>query len=131
MQDGRTRKVEAPEQTRSTNFLETHEASLTILAGPFAGTEFALKGQRQTAGRSPDVELRLDHASVSSEHAVFEIDEDGTFVRDLASTNGVQVNGKDVLSLKLEHGDRIALGECELQYIVESSGRAPKIWDVE
>lgn len=131
MHDGRTRKVDSPEPTQRHDFLATHEASLTILAGPLAGTEFELKGQRQIAGRSDGVAIRIEHESVSAEHAAFELGEDGFGVRDLASTNGVRVNGVDVLSTALEHGDRIELGACEMQYVVQSTGHSPKTWSVD
>ena len=66
-----------------------------------------------------------------AEHAAFEVCETGFGVRDLASTNGVRVNGKEVLSAVLEHGDRVRLGDCELQYVVETRERPVKAWSVD
>jgi pSer/pThr/pTyr-binding forkhead associated (FHA) protein len=68
---------------------------------------------------------------VSSEHAAFELDARGFGIRDLASTNHVVVNGKEVLSAALEHGDRIRLGECELQYVIEDRAPRVKTWSVD
>lgn len=93
--------------------------------------EFALEGARAIAGRSEKAEIHIDDGSVSSEHAAFELDAKGFGVRDLASTNGVLINGKEVLSGALEHGDRIRLGDCELQYVVEERTRSPKAWSLE
>jgi pSer/pThr/pTyr-binding forkhead associated (FHA) protein len=130
MHDGRTRKVDLVETSRSMEFLEAHRVSLTMISGPTAGTEYPLEGARTIAGRSGKAEIQLDDGSVSSEHAAFELDATGFGVRDLASTNGVLVNGKPVLSTALEHGDRIRLGECELQYVVEDRSREPAVWSL-
>ena len=131
MHDGRTRKVDLEMPAKQNAFLEANLASLTILAGPAAGQEFALESARQIVGRGADADIRLDLDSVSAEHAAFELGEKGFGVRDLASTNGVRVNGQEVLSHWLEHGDRVQLGECELQYVVEPRTRAPRTWDLE
>jgi len=88
-----------------------------MLNGPAAGMEYELDASRMIAGRSESAGIRLDFESISAEHAAFEVGVDGFGVRDLASTNGVQVNGKEVLSHPLEHGDRVQLGDCELQYV--------------
>jgi pSer/pThr/pTyr-binding forkhead associated (FHA) protein len=102
-----------------------------MVSGVAAGTEYALEGARTIAGRSEKAAIQIDDGSVSSEHAAFELDPKGFGVRDLASTNGVRVNGKPVLSSALEHGDRIRLGDCELQYVVEDRTRQPTAWSVE
>ena len=131
MHDGRTRKVEIEEPPRTAGFLETHRASLTILSGPAAGVEFPLEGMRSIAGRSAKAEILLEDGSVSKEHAAFELDGQGFGVRDLASTNGVQVNGRNVLAKRLEHGDRVRLGDCELQYVVEERTRPARAWSLD
>jgi S-DNA-T family DNA segregation ATPase FtsK/SpoIIIE len=131
MHDGRTRKVEAPTEARRDAFLERYRASLTLVTGPEAGSEWVLEGRRQIAGRSEKATIQLDDRSVSSEHAAFELASDGFAVRDLASTNGVRVNGRDVLSQRLEHGDRVTLGDCELHYVVEARAARAPVWSVD
>jgi pSer/pThr/pTyr-binding forkhead associated (FHA) protein len=131
MHDGRTRRVEPLEPERVSEFLERHQVSLTVIKGPSAGTEWKLEGSRTIVGRSDLAGIRLDDPSVSSEHAAFELDARGFGIRDLASTNHVVVNGKEVLSAALEHGDRIRLGECELQYVIEDRAPRVKTWSVD
>jgi pSer/pThr/pTyr-binding forkhead associated (FHA) protein len=131
MHDGRTRQVKSMEPELTEAFLEGHRVSLTVLRGPAAGTEFELTGKRTIVGRSAGVHIQIDDASVSSEHAAFELDNNGFGIRDLASTNHVLVNGAEVLSSALKHGDRIQLGECELQYVVESRTPPAMTWNVE
>ncbi len=131
MQDFRTRKVEALEPERRESFLRRHRASLTVLRGPAAGTEYSLEAKRTILGRSPSVEVRIDDPSISSEHVAFELDAEGFGIRDLASTNGVRLNGAEILASALKHGDRIALGDCELQYVVEHRDPQVRSWQVE
>jgi pSer/pThr/pTyr-binding forkhead associated (FHA) protein len=131
MHDGRTRKVDSVEPERTHAFLETHRASVTILRGPAAGTEFELDGRRTIVGRGATAQIQIDDASISSEHAAFEIDGNGFGIRDLASTNHVLVNGAEVLSSSLKHGDRVQLGECELQFVLEDRTPPTRTWTVE
>jgi pSer/pThr/pTyr-binding forkhead associated (FHA) protein len=131
MHDGRTRKVDALEAEGPEPFLTRHRASITILSGPAAGTEYVLERKRIILGRSPDVGIQIDDPSISSEHVAFELDAAGFGIRDLASTNGVRVNGATTLASALKHGDRISLGECELQYVVEDCAPQAKSWSVE
>lgn len=131
MHDGRTRKLEPRGPERVSEFLERHRASLTVISGPAAGTEFKLEGSRTIVGRSDRAGIRIDDPSVSSEHAAFELDARGFGIRDLASTNHVLVNGREVLSADLDHGDRIRLGACELQYVIEDRAPCVKAWSVE
>ncbi len=131
MHDGRTRKVDSIEPERLEPFLTLHRASITILRGPAAGTEYMLDKRRAMLGRSAEAEIQIDDPSISSEHVSFELGAEGFGIRDLASTNGVQLNGANVLAADLKHGDRIALGECELQYVVEDRTPQTKSWSVE
>lgn len=131
MHDGQTRKVDSLEPERIHAFLENHRASVTIIRGPAAGTEFELEGKRTIVGRSSEAQIQIDDASVSSEHAAFELDNQGFGIRDLASTNHVLLNGAEVLSSALKHGDRIQLGECELQFVIEDRTPSKKTWNVE
>jgi len=131
MHDGRTRKVDSVDPGQTHAFLEEHRASVTITRGAAAGTEFELDGKRTIIGRAAGVQIQLDDASVSSEHAAFELDNQGFGIRDLASTNHVLVNGAEVLSSALKHGDRIQLGDCELQFVIEDRKPQTKTWNVE
>jgi predicted component of type VI protein secretion system len=129
--DGRTKKVEIEFHDQRGDFLARNCATLIMVSGHAAGMEWTLEGARSVAGRSPKAAIELDDRSVSVEHAAFELGADGFGVRDLASTNGVLVNGKATLSSGLQHGDRIRLGDCELQYVVEAKPGKATAWSVE
>ncbi|MBI5617284.1 MAG: FHA domain-containing protein [Gammaproteobacteria bacterium] len=68
-------------------------------------------------GRSRNNDLRLEDRSVSRLHAEIRMNDQGRYVLcDLASANGVFVNGARVESAVLEEGDRVEIGEVELRY---------------
>jgi hypothetical protein len=70
-------------------------------------------------GRSASCDVRLSDPNVSRRHA--ELRQQGTsyWMVDLDSTNGVEVNGARVERAKLDHGDRVTLGETELVFTRE------------
>lgn len=119
MQDGRTRRVPQPEKKRRDSFLERHVVSLVYASGPLAGSEIFLERERLSLGRDAQVDLVLEDASVSHQHAALELGPRGFRIRDLGSTNGIRVNGARVSSAELKHGDRFALGSLEFCYVVE------------
>ena len=70
----------------------------------------ALDPQRQTVlGRDASCEVVLMHPSISRRHAVVEL-RDGAYYADDLSTNGLFVNGEQVASHRLAHGDVLVLG---------------------
>ena len=63
-------------------------------------------------GRANDVELRLDHASVSRRHASIRTDDGVLRVADLESHNGTRVNGEAVSGTRaLSSGDVLTVGD--------------------
>ena len=70
-------------------------------------------------GRSAGCDVRLSDPNVSRRHA--ELRQQGTsyWMVDLDSTNGVEVNGARVERAKLDHGDKVTLGETELVFTRE------------
>jgi hypothetical protein len=82
-----------------------------------AGTAFAFPaGAHAMAGRSSEMDIRLDDTFVSSKHALFEGTAAGLQVEDLRSTNGTQVNGADISDpRRLQAGDRVEVGDTVFQ----------------
>jgi pSer/pThr/pTyr-binding forkhead associated (FHA) protein len=118
MQDGHTRKIARSEVAQSL-FLARTRASLIVVEGPAAGTEYVLESPKLSLGRGPDVDIALNDDAMSRQHAALELGAEGFRVRDLGSTNGLMVNGSQVSAADLKHGDRISIGEHTLQYILE------------
>ena len=131
MNDGRTRKLELHEVGRKPGFLVTHYAAIVVAAGPLGGTEHLLEKDRVTLGRGPGVDVLLDDASVSHQHAALELAARGFRIRDLGSTNGVRVNGSRVSAADLKHGDRLEIGALAFRYVVEARKAGPPIHHVD
>jgi pSer/pThr/pTyr-binding forkhead associated (FHA) protein len=79
-------------------------------------SEFALTKERVTIGRHPDNDIPLPDKAVSGHHAVVITILQDSFLEDLDSTNGTQVNGKPVAKHPLSHGDVISIGHNSLRY---------------
>jgi len=63
-------------------------------------------------GRSASCQLSLEDPLVSRRHALFIVTADGLWIEDLASRNGVLVNGEKIAErTQLSAGDRISLGD--------------------
>ncbi|HWO21495.1 MAG TPA: sigma 54-interacting transcriptional regulator [Kofleriaceae bacterium] len=68
-----------------------------------------------TIGRIPEVDLHIDHASVSRRHARLQVDRGEIRISDLESRNGTRVNGTRLDGARaLMTGDVIAIGEVLL-----------------
>jgi pSer/pThr/pTyr-binding forkhead associated (FHA) protein len=79
-------------------------------------------------GRNATCQLSLDDALVSRRHAVFNVASDEIFVEDLASRNGVLVNGQKIDGrVRVKPGDRVLIGSQELTVVLvqDESGAAP------
>jgi pSer/pThr/pTyr-binding forkhead associated (FHA) protein len=79
--------------------------------------DYPIRSRSITIGRQEDNTIVLDNPRVSSYHA--RIDKTGSdhILTDLQSTNGTFVNNENVVSRKLLHGDRIAIGKHVLLFV--------------
>ena len=132
MRDGQTMKItRAGDGGPEAAFLESHQAALVTLSGTTAGNEYPLEQAPMTLGRGPGVDLAFDDNAMSKQHAAFELSSEGFRVRDMGSTNGMLVNGSPAQAADLKHGDRLAIGQHEFQYVVEARSRKPRTWVVD
>lgn len=79
-----------------------------------------------TIGRHPDSVVVLEFNSVSGQHAVIELSENGCFITDLKSSNGTRVNGVGIEEAQLKDGDRISFGDVQAVYTADAPAPAPK-----
>ena len=80
------------------------------------GVSFALTKSSVTIGRLPECDVVVDDAGASRQHARIERTESGFVLIDLGSTNGTMLNGEPIQEHVLEHGDRITIGETDLEF---------------
>lgn len=71
------------------------------------------------AGRAPDCDLVLAASGVSRRHARFVREGDGFRVLDLASANGVRLNGKPVESAALAVGDVVGIDDYTFTFVLD------------
>lgn len=78
--------------------------------------EVALAKERMTIGRGPGNDILLDNLAVSAEHAVIVTHDDDSFLEDLNSTNGTQVNGQPIKKHFLQDEDVIEIAQYRIRY---------------
>ncbi|MGI8586942.1 MAG: FhaA domain-containing protein [Chloroflexia bacterium] len=93
-------------------------ATLSLLAGSTAGSTVLITGPLTGLGRELDNDLVIEDSRVSRHHAQIIFQHNRYAVRDLGSTNGTFVNGRQVATCVLAPGDRISLGGFELQLTI-------------
>jgi pSer/pThr/pTyr-binding forkhead associated (FHA) protein len=79
-------------------------------------TQFDLHAERVTIGRAPGNDVVLNDKATSGRHAAIVTILDDSFLEDLDSTNGTQVNGQPVTKHPLAHGDVVTIGRNTLRY---------------
>jgi pSer/pThr/pTyr-binding forkhead associated (FHA) protein len=94
-------------------------ARLVMLTAPAPGAEYALSGESMRIGRSEELDIWVNHRSISREHASFTREGDAYVVRDLDSANGVRVNGSDLTEAELQSGDILELGQVRFRFVGE------------
>ncbi|MFO0708596.1 MAG: FHA domain-containing protein [Sandaracinus sp.] len=92
-------------------------ARLVMVSPPAPGAEFALSRPRLRIGRAEDLEIWVNHRSISREHAEIAVENGGVFIRDLASANGVRVNGVDTKQGPIRSGDVVELGQVRFRMV--------------
>ena len=132
MRDGSTRQVDVTERNdRFERYLADWRATVVVLSGKAAGTEYEVEEPTISLGRSPEAGWSFEDDTMSKEHAAVEFANGGIRLRDLGSRNGTRLNGSDVKAADLKNGDRFQLGEHEFQFVLEKRPRKPKTYVVE
>jgi DNA-binding NtrC family response regulator len=91
-------------------------ARLSVTKGPDKGLEVVLEGQPVVVGTDDSCQLKLTDASVSRRHFELSGGPGGYRLRDLRSTNGVRLEGVQVMDAKLSDKVRLTVGRTELRF---------------
>jgi DNA-binding NtrC family response regulator len=91
-------------------------ARLSVVKGPDKGVEVVLEGQTVVVGSDETCQLKLTDGSVSRRHFELSGGPGGYRLRDLRSTNGVFIEGVQVLDGKLSDKARLTVGRTELRF---------------
>jgi pSer/pThr/pTyr-binding forkhead associated (FHA) protein len=105
-------------------------ARIVQLLDGIATAQFEINKPEIRIGRSPESDIYIDDASVSTSHCLIETvaPEAGDapkeyFIRDLGSTNGTYVNIDRVERQRLVHEDMIRVGLKNFKFIDEQSAK--------
>lgn len=86
--------------------------------------EYPLNKERMTIGRKQHNDIVIDNLAVSGEHAAVVTIMHDSFLEDLDSTNGLEVNGVPVKKHFLQSNDLIEIGKYKLKYINDQVSQA-------
>lgn len=89
-------------------------AFLTITSGEMEGQKVELDQDDITIGRSDQNSLSLDDPAISGKHCLVKKEGNKYTLKDLNSTNGTRLNGRNIVEVRLKPGDIIMLGAIEL-----------------
>lgn len=90
---------------------------LIVISSNIAGETYRLDRRELIIGRVDENDIVVNHRSISRNHAKV-IFRDGTFtIIDLASSNGVKVNGEPYGTASLVRGDIVELGQVKMRYV--------------
>ncbi len=93
---------------------------LIVIRGSLQGKKYSLKGaSKYLLGRDKSVEIQVEDANVSRQHAQITAEGEKMFLEDLGSRNGTFVNDQNIGSEKraLEKEDMIKVGSTVLKYL--------------
>jgi pSer/pThr/pTyr-binding forkhead associated (FHA) protein len=85
------------------------------------GQRFDLRQGSNLIGRGSDSDLQLLDQGVSRRHIDVQYDGQRATIYDLGSTNGTTVNGHEIGSHTLRHGDVVRVGHTRMVFHQEPS----------
>jgi pSer/pThr/pTyr-binding forkhead associated (FHA) protein len=85
--------------------------------------EYPLSKERMTIGRKAHNDIVIDNLAVSGEHAAIITIQHDSFLEDLDSTNGLEVNGVPTKKHFLQNNDLIEISKYKLKYVNDQAGQ--------
>ena len=95
---------------------------LRVVSGAEQGRGYQIRETPLTIGRDKICTISVNDTRMSRQHAALYYLAPDFFLKDLASTNGVMVNGRKVKQAKLNSGDKVSMGSTVFEFIVSKLG---------
>ena len=114
----------APDGSSDDVVMMDHTAAcVVVLNGKRRGAEFALIEGSYTIGRDDTVKIWIHDTAMSRRHAAVVVENGKYVLRDLDSTNGVNLEGNLIKGSEreLEDGNRFTVGKTEFQFLLPGS----------
>jgi Nif-specific regulatory protein len=90
---------------------------LTAIAGRLKGSVFTIEDLPVVIGRETTATLCIADASVSRRHSQIEKEAEDFVILDLESLNGTFINDVPVKRRRLQHGDRVRIGDSQFIFL--------------
>jgi Nif-specific regulatory protein len=94
---------------------------LTAISGRLKGNVFTFEDLPVVIGRETSATLCVADASVSRRHSQIEREAEHFVIEDLDSLNGTFVNDVPVKRRKLQHGDRVRIGDSQFIFLTHEA----------
>ena len=83
-------------------------------------TEVELSKPVMVIGRNPACDIVIDHPAISGRHMLFWMVDQTVYAEDLASTNGIKVNGVVTVLHVVQHLDIVELGRHKIRFFKDA-----------
>ncbi len=104
---------------------------LTAISGRLKGSVFTIEDLPVVIGRETNATLCIADASVSRRHSRIDKEEDEFVILDLDSLNGTFINDVPVKRRKLQHGDRVRIGDSQFLFLMHEGAQRRSSSDVQ
>lgn len=91
--------------------------TLVAVTTHLAGSDFPITGETMILGRTGENDIKVDHHSISRNHAKIVVKDGKVRMVDLQSKNGIRVNGEFWEESSLKSGDIIELGKVQFRFV--------------
>ena len=90
---------------------------LVTIGGELRGKEFQLSEGENILGKDPECDIHIDIEGVSKRHVSFNVHPKTVYVKDIGSSNGTLINGRNVTEATLKAGDEIVIPHLVLRLV--------------
>lgn len=97
--------------------IESAHPMLVAVTSQLAGTAYPITTETMILGRTGENDLQVEHHSISRNHAKIVVADGRVKMVDLASKNGIRVNGEFWEESVLKSGDIIELGKVQFRFV--------------
>ena len=104
-------------------------AWVVVLNGPYAGQEYRLQKITDIGRENDHNDVALNDPTISRQHARIRYEKGAFVIYDLASANGVFINGEPVQRRVITHRDRIKLGQVMLGVLLVKEDKNAELTD--
>lgn len=90
---------------------------LVVIGGKLRGQEFQLSEGENILGKDSECDIHIDIDGVSKKHVSFNVNAETVYVKDLGSSNGTFINGKNITEATLKAGDKVIIPDLILSLV--------------